>query len=463
MKKDNKVVQYPKPINMNVGVVIFVIIFIYLLFNVFSYLTESHISVYEVEQGTIAVNNVYKGLILRDEQIYTTDYNGSVNYYVKETTKVAYNDLICSVDESGNVANMIQEASQNVSKLDSESLAEIEERIFEFQNTYQSQDFYNVYSFKTDINAVLSEALSMSALNSISDYVTTAENNQTFHKINAAESGIVVYYTDGFESVTLDNFTSDMFDESVYNKLNLKNNSEVTISSPIYKMINSELWNIVIKIDAETAAELADKSAIKIRFLKDAKEMYANCSILNKGNQDYLVLSLKNSMVRYALDRYIEIELLYSEESGLKIPNSAITEKEFYTIPCEYFLKGGDSDKNGLLVSRIDENGKRITEFINPTIYFETETHCYIDSEDVSAGDILIKENSTSEYVVGTDTAPLKGVYNINKGYAVFKQIDILYQNEEYSIIKTGTTYGVSLYDHIALDSTKVNENELIK
>ena len=75
--------------NFNIGVIIFVIIFIYLVFNVFSYLTEIHISVYEVEQGTIAVNNVYNGLILRDEKIINSDYSGSVNYYVKEGSKVA--------------------------------------------------------------------------------------------------------------------------------------------------------------------------------------------------------------------------------------------------------------------------------------------------------------------------------------------------------------------------------------
>ena len=60
------------------------------------------------------------------------------------------------------------------------------------------------------------------------------------------------------------------------------------------------------------------------------------------------------------------------------------------------------------------------------------------------------------------ETAKLQGVYNINKGYAVFKQISILYQNEEYSIVETGTSYGLSLYDHIALDGSKVNENDLI-
>lgn len=35
--------------------------------------------------------------------------------------------------------------------------------------------------------------------------------------------------------------------------------------------------------------------------------------------------------------------------------------------------------------------------------------------------------------------------------------------DEEYTIVKTGTTYGIALYDHIALDGTKIDENQLIK
>ena len=65
--------------------------------------------------------------------------------------------------------------------------------------------------------------------------------------------------------------------------------------------------------------------------------------------------------------------------------------------------------------------------------------------------------------MIGDDTDTLQGVYNINKGYAVFKQIEVMLQNEEYSIIKTGTSYGIALYDHIALDGSKIQEDELIK
>ena len=35
-------------------------------------------------------------------------------------------------------------------------------------------------------------------------------------------------------------------------------------------------------------------------------------------------------------DRTIDIEIILQNENGLKIPNSAIVEKEFYLIPKEY-------------------------------------------------------------------------------------------------------------------------------
>jgi len=62
LNEHKKVVKYRKPFNINIGVIIFIIIFIYLVFNVFTYITTTHTSVYEVEQGTMAENNVYRGL-----------------------------------------------------------------------------------------------------------------------------------------------------------------------------------------------------------------------------------------------------------------------------------------------------------------------------------------------------------------------------------------------------------------
>ena len=99
---------------------------------------------------------------------------------------------------------------------------------------------------------------------------------------------------------------------------------------------------------------------------------------------------------------------------------------------------------------------------VQPTIYYENKDSYYIDDESVTTGDVAVKPDSSSTYTIGSDVDKLTGVYNINKGYAVFKRIDILTQNSKYTIIDTGTDYGVALYDHIALDGSKLKEDQLV-
>ena len=146
LDNNKKVVKYHKPFNLNIGVIIFVIIFIYLVYNVFSYVTATHISPYEVEQGTMAANHIYRGLILREEQVYYADYTGVLNLYVKEGSKVSYNNLVYSIDENGSISDLIDSTGQDVSTLDADVLNEIEENIYDFQSTYDAQNFYNVYA-----------------------------------------------------------------------------------------------------------------------------------------------------------------------------------------------------------------------------------------------------------------------------------------------------------------------------
>ena len=58
--------------------------------------------------------------------------------------------------------------------------------------------------------------------------------------------------------------------------------------------------------------------------------------------------------------------------------------------------------------------------------------------------------------------ATLIGVYNMNRGYADFKQINILYQNDEYAIVKSNTKYGLNVYDYIVLNADAVIDDQFI-
>ncbi len=127
--------------------------------------------------------------------------------------------------------------------------------------------------------------------------------------------------------------------------------------------------------------------------------------------------------------------------------------------------QGGDSSNGGFLKESYDPaNGQQSVEFVPETIYYSDDQYYYISPNEeggLKAGDYIVKENSSDRFQLG-QTATLKGVYNINKGYTVFKQIDILDSNGEYDTVAKGTSYGISVYDHIVLDASLVTEGQLL-
>lgn len=100
---NNKVVKYRKPINFNIGMLIFVVIAIYVVICVVLYMRSNPVVGYEVKVGSLSVNNVYNGVVIRDEQIITTQDAGYVNYYARESEKVACGDLVYTVEDRKSV------------------------------------------------------------------------------------------------------------------------------------------------------------------------------------------------------------------------------------------------------------------------------------------------------------------------------------------------------------------------
>ena len=461
MAKNKDLVKYKNSGNFNMGVVVFFIIIIYVLFNIFSYFTKPHIAEYQVQQGTIASNNIYQGIIVRDETVEYAAHDGYINYYVKNASKVSISDVIYSIDTTGEISKAIASSGNTSDALSKESLSSISQSLDAFVKDYNANRFSEIYTFYNNLNTTIAQNINTNALAELSDKVTQAEANQTFFKYKSDRDGIIVYEIDGFENYTIEDITSSKINYNGYKSNHLFENQEVSTLDPVYKRINSEDWNIIVPISETLAKELNERSSVKIRFCKDDFTTNASCGIIKGSDDDYyLNISLKKAMIRYANDRFIDIELVMSEKSGLKIPQSAITSKEFFTVPKEYFTLGGDSSNPGLMIKHTAD-GVDTVKTLHPTLYYETEEYYYIDSEEVSEGDKILMADSQSTYTIGTDKGSLIGVYNINKGYAVFKQINIIYENEEYAIVETKTSYGISLYDHIALDASEIKENQL--
>ncbi len=458
-KQNKKIVKFHRMSQLNIGVIIFLIIFIYLLYNIFQYFTTEQIAVYEVSQGTITQNNIYTGTILRQEKIYTAEKSGYINYYNKDASKVGVSSYIYSIDETGTFYKDIRSKNDGQLFSDKSSYKELEKTAASYVNDYSDHTFYQVYTFQYDMEAKLMEAVNEMALSSLEN---SGSNYSSLHIFRAPEPGVVVYNTDGLENITLDNFTADIFDESAHSKNNLIAREQVTAGDPAYKLITSEIWNLVIPIEETLAKELSEETNLKVKFKKDNSTAWGASSIINRDGKSYLVLNFQNSGLRYAVDRYLEVELLKSDTSGLKLPNTALTEKNFFLIPKDYLTKGGNDNSNGVMRRYENEEGKTITEFASVVVAEETEEMYYVDGDEISAGDVILKMNSNETFIL-REQKSLQGVFNINRGYAVFRKVEILYQNEEYTIVNTGTNFGISLYDHIALDASAITENQLIQ
>lgn len=460
--KDNKIKKYRKPLNINLGMVIFGFIFVYIVICVFMSFTEKHISGYVVAEGALSSNKVYEGIILRKEVVVSSDKSGYIYYYPREGEKVGVGNMIYSIDETGQLSDLMTSARLDGETLNEKSLSELKTELNSFVHNFSPSEFTSVYDFKYGLKNTVLKLSNASLTGNIASL--SNENGTVIKNYYAGMSGIISYWTDGYEELTEENVTNDIMKHKDYQKVQLTGNGLVEQQTPAYKLSTSEIWYVLIPFDAEQGSALIEdeKGYVKVRFLKNQYESWAEMSMVtNYEGDSFLKLTFNNSMLTFVNDRFIDIELILNDETGLKIPNSSIVEKEFFLVPHEYVIKGGTNGNYGVLRQSYLDDGTVTSEFVETTIYNETEDEYYLDTSELRIGDILIKTDSVENYVV-SKRATLIGVYNINKGYADFRRIDILNQNDEYSIVKSNSMYGLNVYDYIVLDSQTVNENDFL-
>ncbi len=459
---ENNIRPYRKPLNINIGIVCFLVIMVYIVICSFMYFTSKHIVGYEVKAGSLSITNVYEGIALRDEIVVTSDHSGYVNYYAREGEKVGCGGIVCSVDETGQLQDLMnKEATGGVAILKDSDLSEIKNEIVDFSSSFDNRNFQSAYDFKYAIEGSVMKFMN----NNLLSNMETLNSENSAGLINlcySPESGIVVYSVDGFEEATPSEVNKDWFKKDAYDKKQLLNNELVSSGDVLYKLSDNEEWSVIIPVERERAEELLAEEYVRVRFLKNRYESWGKVEILEgTDGETYVQLHFNNSMVTFAKDRFVDVELITDVETGLKVPNSSIVTKQFYLIPKDYVTKSGNNNSDSVLRETYAEDGSKSAEPISVTIYSENEDEYYIDDDELRIGDRIIRPDSMQDYTI-SKVAELTGVYNINKGYADFKQIQILNQNDEYSIIKSNTDYGLVAYDYIVLDADSVETDEFI-
>ena len=175
-----------------------------------------------------------------------------------------------------------------------------------------------------------------------------------------------------------------------------------------------------------------DRQTIQVTFHKDNFVAAAQYHCLKQNDSYYVILSFDNYIQRYLNQRYLYVSLTLSETKGLKIPSSSLVKKEVYKIPKSFLVNGGNSD----------------------------EDYVYVYSANLTKGTVLSETNKEKIYTL-KNKSQIQGVYIVNRGYTVFKQIEMVERNEDYCIVSAKNS-GIELYDRIILNSDTVKEDQVI-
>lgn len=454
-----KVIPYKKQFHPNLTFFLFLLIILYILVMAWGFFAKPQVSIYEVNATNISDDAPLYGFIMRAEEIVNTEETGFVNYYFSEGSRIGKGDVAYTTDGDGTVSKYLEQIQ---SKQDnSESITKMREVISSFYSSFNMSSYNEVNRLKYDTKNVIFDINNGSLYSDLEKALFSAGGDKNFAKVKAKKSGVIAYTIDGYETTRQQDITPELFDEygSVVRR-QLQTNTKVETGSPVYKVVTSNDWSLIVKLDDSYYKALQEKKTVRVTILKDNISFNGAVELFDSAGTHFAKLTTSRYMERYINDRFLKIEFNLKSATGLKIPNSSILEKELYEIPTSVITKNDNGI--GVVCQKTDENGKTKEEFVSLKNSFLLNDVYYVQSSVLHDGDILYESGSDKKYVV-SNKKKLQGVYYVNKGYCQFRPIELLYKNKEYTIISANTNNGLSVYDHIIVEPDSLSDDDFIQ
>lgn len=455
----NNITQLKQPKDINIGIVIFLVILIYIIGHFYNYISKSEISIYEVQPGEIYTTAQCDGMIIRKEELVLTEAAGYVNYYFSEGSRVAKDSTIYSIDSNRNIYELISGNATEI-KLSGDDLSDFKFLLQE--NLINTKSHHDIATAKANVLTSYQRLIDTMLMQELNQIMASTGITSNFHIVTTTKSGIISYVMDDYTNYTSQEVMPECFDKK--DTVSLYSIDLIAANSPVYKIITDDTWNIVVKLDDVLYGYLFGKETATFT-LNNKLTVTAPITCYRKNDAYFAEITMDKYLSNFSSERFVRIKFDITHVNGLKIPETAITWKDYYRIPEEYLVEEEikDSKKKGLYVEVFNlETGTTEYEFQEITIFYSNEGFFYVDCSDLSKELYITTSDKSNRVMLYTFVNKLEGAYNINKGYAVFKRIERLNTENGYSIIKKNSISGLSTYDHIALDAASVIEDAVI-
>ncbi len=455
--KDHNIVNLRRGYQPGIAFFLTLIIFLYLIILAWNFFTKKHISIYEVNTSEISDDSPLYAYVYRKEQIVRSDDEGFVNYFIPEGYRVGEGDVVYTLDYDDSLRGMLGNLKGDSNG--TSQVSTIREQIETFYNTYTYSSHYQVSDFHFRMNNLLLEQNRGNLYKDMKKMLKSSGNSYQYKKYKAPRSGVISYYTDGYETLGEKAVTKDILDKSgTAERRQVAPEGKIMTDDPAYKLVTSNDWSLIAMLNDSYYESLKDLDSVRVTINKDGTSFNASIKHYMQGGNHFVKLSTSRFMERYINDRFLRIEFALRSAKGLTITNSSIFSKDYFEVPKDFCVS--TDGKMSVIKQVIDESGSSSVENVELTSYYSDDDFYYIRDPALKSGDILLSGGGSTFRL--SKTKPIDGVYNVNEGFCRFKPVEVMYHNKEYSIISDSTRDGLNVFDHIVVDPKELNDDDFI-
>ena len=457
VENDHNVVKLRRRGTPGIAFFLILLILMYLIVLGINFLTKSHVSIYEVNTSEISDDSPLAAYVMRTEEVVTADDAGYINYFIPEGSRVAKGNVIYTLDDNDALRSTLM--SLRDEKATTTQISPIREQISTFYNSFSPANYTQTADFHFKINNIILEHSRGNLFSAFKKQVKANGIPSSFRKYKATKTGVISYYTDGFESLTVRDISPEIMARyGSTTRKQVAENDQVAIGDPAYKLVTSNDWSLIAELDDDYYNALKNMDSIRVTVLRDGISFNAGITHIDQNGTHLVQLTTSRFMERYINDRFLSIEFGIKRAKGLKIPNSSILKKDYYVVPTEFV--SNINNRYTVVRQYLDEENKTQVENIDITSYYVEDDLGYVRDDRLHDGDNLLSPNG-GLFTLATHEIR-DGVYSVNEGFCRFKPVDVLYHNKEYSIISDTTRDGLSPFDHIIVDPGELNDDDFI-
>ncbi len=325
-------------------VLVFLICFAYNIIALFLNPTDT----FMIDNGKISSSEESIGYLIREEKVFQgNNYKNGISQIKTEGQRVAKGDPIfryyTNNEESitKKIAELdlqIQDALDQNKTIYSSDIASIDKQIEEkLMNISELNKKSDILEIKKEISNSLTKKAKLTGESSpsgsyIKELVAKRSKyeeqlNSGSEYIEATVSGLVSYKIDGLEETLTPNSFSDITEEYL-SSLKIKTGQMVSSSNENGKIVNNYYCYIATILSSEQAQNAEVNNNVQI-LLSTGDEVTATIEYIaeQKSGKKLVIFKITNCVEKLINYRKISFEIIWWKATGLKVPNSAIIEK----------------------------------------------------------------------------------------------------------------------------------------